>query len=73
MKRSEMVEGMVGQWLGLFPKEHGEDFYEEVRENMSKLLAFLEYRGMTPPFYSELFYKTWRNGGTGHGWEPEND
>ena len=27
--------------------------------------------GMSPPFCHATYYKTWRDGGTGHEWEAE--
>lgn len=27
--------------------------------------------GMTPPWDHDIYYRTFRNGGTGHEWEPE--
>lgn len=50
MKRSDMIELMLGNWTGLFPgEEWTEELKEDVRKNMSSLLAMLEYKGMMPP------------------------
>lgn len=79
MKRSKMVRNMTEYWLGLLPNEnpanmgYEEGLFQDVEEKMGSLLNFLEHSGMTPPFHSETFYKTWRDNGNGHVWEPEND
>lgn len=50
MKRSEMIESMVSNWIGLFPgEEWTEELKEDVYTNMSNLLSMLEYKGMMPP------------------------
>ena len=50
MKRSEMVQKMKTQWLGIFSDyDCDESVKEEVLEGMSRLLVMMEYLGMKPP------------------------
>lgn len=54
MKRSQMVEGMAEYWLGLFPgrpfdEDNLGEIFHDVKENMDRLLSFMEHKGMKPP------------------------
>ena len=72
MKRSDMVIKMTDYWLGLFRNEAIEfedELIPEVKENMSGLLALLEYHGMKPPV-EDVCPIIWT---TSHKWENEND
>lgn len=62
---------MTNYWLGLFPDEtqQYDDIKDEVKENMSRLLSFLEYHGMKPPV-DEVCPVIFT---TKHVWENEND
>lgn len=70
MKRSEMIVKMRDHWLGQF-EQYEKDLEDDVKKNMGKLLEMMEYFGMLPPFNSEEYHKTWRDGGDGHKWEKE--
>jgi hypothetical protein len=78
MKRSEMIECMVNHWLGAFSgfekladDELKEDIRDDTYENMSKLLALLEYKGMMPPLNdSNAAYEQAAKEQL-VGWEPE--
>lgn len=58
MKRSEMVEFMVQNWVGLF-NEIPEGVEDEIRENMGKLLDTLVHKGMYPPGYKNPNWGSW--------------
>ena len=53
MKRSEMIELMIKDWLGLFPNEVAQfdmkDIIEELRLKMGYMLNHLQRNGMLPP------------------------
>lgn len=40
-------------------------------EDADHVLQRIEKAGMLPPFSNDIHQKTWREGGTGHQWEPE--
>lgn len=69
MKRSHAVVQMARYYgLKAYALEHGE---LDAMTFFSTVLEFLEESGMSPPFNHELYYKTWREGGDGRGWEEE--
>jgi hypothetical protein len=39
----------------------------------SMILSDLEDAGMAPPVVLRIYYNTWRDGGSGRVWEPEDD
>jgi hypothetical protein len=77
MKRSEMVRKMTEHWLGLFPNEKFEDeeLQEEVKENMSRLLRFIEDCGMPPPFVEKTYIAHAQTSFpvSGYEWEKEDE
>lgn len=79
MKRSEFIE-KLGHQLHLINLHYIESRELDdltVRDaNLliaGKILDFLENAGMSPPFDHDLHFYTWRNGGNGLAWEPEDD
>lgn len=66
MKRSEAVIIIAKQVEKWFDKPS--IGYED---ECSEILRSLEDAGMLPPFCHEVFYKVWRDGGSGYRWEKE--
>lgn len=63
MKRSEMIKKI---------EEIIDDtalIHNHVRAE--RLLNAIEDAGMMPPFCTDIYYKTWRDGGSGYVWEKE--
>lgn len=67
MKRSEMVELLKNS---VYNHMNSEDSIED-NEVFSRVLHDLEDKGMLPPFHTETYYQTWRDGGSGYIWEKE--
>ena len=70
MKRSEML-----MWL---QRHYGirhcmvESGHLSVEDFCAEVLSLIEKRGMLPPFNPDVYYLTWRDGGTGYEWEIES-
>lgn len=62
MKRSEMVQKI--EWLI-------DDNGHLSSSHLADLILDTVEESMLPPFNHELYYRTWRNGGTGREWEKE--
>jgi hypothetical protein len=67
MKRSAMLEFM---WNFIQNIENDYDKYME-ESDVDDLLKAMEEIGMSPPFDHDMYYNTWRDGGNGHTWVPE--
>ncbi len=71
MKRSEMIQLMLETSAEFYGEDILADFKDFERRFVEAMLKTVETHGMLPPFNHDMYYNTWRDGGNGRQWEPE--
>ncbi len=73
MKRSEMIAAIDNELChrAVFESYVEPDGTWDTYKVAELILDRIELEGMPPPFCSEIYYKVWRDGGTGYQWEAE--
>ena len=71
MKRSEMIQKIVKVLHQIQGNEDGEVLWPSEEYIAERVLQTVEDEGMPPPFDTDLYYRTWRNGGSGREWTEE--
>lgn len=68
MKRSEVTKLIAEILSENLQRRYFDINFDDVA---SEVLTKLENIGMEPPFSTNIYYKVWRDGGTGNQWEQE--
>lgn len=71
MKRSEMIQKIVEKIELMRGVDNGYYVYPEDDIIANTILTEIEDAGMPAPFCHDIYYKVWRNGGSGNQWEVE--
>lgn len=71
MKRSEMLK-LISKELDITNFRSWE-IDGNIDDLADSILSKIEENGMLPPFDSIKYQRTWRDGGIGYEWEPENE